>query len=331
MLRHSRGFMMVASVALVSALLSGVGLVYGERPQVSAPTRFSAASHGPVGFVNPFCITLDKQGDVYVTDSGHARVVKLSPTGHLLATWHLGTVDAGGNSLTGIAVDARGNVYVADKETQRIVEFSPAGKILAHWSLAVTIGVTAAAWKSVDTANPIWLAADAQGNIYASYFEASQVLKFAPGGKPLARWGVVDKSGALSTGSAPGQFDHPTGLAVDQQSNIYVVDHRNGRIQKLSPRGKVLAVWGTLGSAPGQFTTPEGMAVDSKGNMYVDDVGNNRLQVLSPSGKPLVQWPLGSPNPYQDVAVDQRQRVSDGTRQQSRLHPEVIPQGPCAG
>ncbi len=301
--------MTITCAIIVGAMPLGRGPAYGELLHASALTPIHAAPHGSIGFARPFCITLDGQGDLYVTDSGHARVVKLSPTGRLLAAWRLGSVDANGNSLTGIAVDRQGNVYVADKQTQRIIKLSPNGQILTRWSLAVTIGVAAGKWTGLDTAMPIWLAVDGQGNVYASYFDASQVLKFTSGGKPLARWGVIDASGNLGTGAAPGQFDHPTGLTVDRQGNVYVVDHRNGRIQKLSPSGKVLAVWGMLGSDPGQFTTPEGMAVDSKGDMYVDDVGNDRLQILSPAGKPLAQWPLGPSSPYQDVAVDQQGNV----------------------
>ena len=39
-----------------------------------------------------------------------------------------------------------------------------------------------------------------------------------------------------STGAEEGQFDHPEGVAVDGQGNLYVVDARNKRIEKFAPR-----------------------------------------------------------------------------------------------
>src|SRR5688572_5952508 len=46
----------------------------------------------------------------------------------------------------------------------------------------------------------------------------------------------------------PGQFWSPQGVAVDEQGNVYVADTRNHRIQKLSPQGDPLAMWGTPGA-----------------------------------------------------------------------------------
>jgi len=90
----------------------------------------------------------------------------------------------------------------------------------------------------------------------------------------------------------PGQFASPTGVAVDGQGNVYIVDSGNNRIQKLSPAGEPLAQWGTLVSDPGQFNGPQGVAVDSQGNVYVADnppTPNRPIQKLSPSGEPLAQ------------------------------------------
>jgi DNA-binding beta-propeller fold protein YncE len=81
---------------------------------------------------------------------------------------------------------------------------------------------------------------------------------------------------------------------------MYVADRENNCIQKLSPTGKPLAVWGGPGphdgsSAPGRFRHPSGIAVDRAGNVYVADTGNDRIEEFSPSGKLLaMQGSTGS-------------------------------------
>ncbi len=51
----------------------------------------------------------------------------------------------------------------------------------------------------------------------------------------------------------PGNFNLPTGVAVDADGNVYVVDSVNHRVQKLAPSGTPVAQWGRFGSEPGEF------------------------------------------------------------------------------
>jgi uncharacterized protein (TIGR03663 family) len=100
--------------------------------------------------------------------------------------------------------------------------------------------------------------------------------------KPVAVWGVK--------GSGPGQFNEPRGLAVDSGGNIYVVDSKNNRVQKLSPEGASLATWGQEGSDPGQFKDPCGIAIGPDNSVYVADTWNHRIEKFDPNGKLLVEW-----------------------------------------
>ena len=77
----------------------------------------------------------------------------------------------------------------------------------------------------------------------------------------------------------------PWSIGLDTDSNVYVADWRNDRVQKFTPEGKFLAAYGTSGDHDGEFHRPSGVAVDRDGNMYVADWGNNRVQVLGPDGR----------------------------------------------
>jgi DNA-binding beta-propeller fold protein YncE len=91
-------------------------------------------------------------------------------------------------------------------------------------------------------------------------------------------------------GSGKGQFDSPSGIAVDASGNILVADTGNGRIEKFSPTGAFLSIIGTKGSGQGQFARPNGIAIDRVGNIYVADAGNHRVLTLKPDGTLIAEW-----------------------------------------
>jgi DNA-binding beta-propeller fold protein YncE len=91
-------------------------------------------------------------------------------------------------------------------------------------------------------------------------------------------------------GSGRGQFDSPTGIAVDGSGNVLVADTGNGRIEKFSPTGAFLSIIGTKGSGQGQLGQPNGIAIDRVGNIYVADAGNHRVLTLKPEGTFIAEW-----------------------------------------
>jgi DNA-binding beta-propeller fold protein YncE len=99
-------------------------------------------------------------------------------------------------------------------------------------------------------------------------------------------------------GIGRGQFDSPTGIAVDGNGNILVADTNNGRIEKFSATGAFLSILGTKGSGQGQFRAPNGIAVDGTGNIYVTDAGNHRVEKLASDGKFVAEWKGPEPGFY---------------------------------
>jgi tripartite motif-containing protein 71 len=214
-----------------------------------------------------------------------------------------------GLGIAGVTLDGQGNLYLAEFDDDRIYKYSTSGDLLAQW------GERGSGPGQLE--GPDKLAFDAQGNLYVtevglkSTSANSRVQKFSPTGMPLAQWGTF--------GSAPGQFNTPVGIAVDQQGDIYVAEEGGARIQKLSPLGQPLMQWGTPGSGPGQFMVPYDLALDASGNVYVSEPNafghaNDRIQKFSPSGVPLAQWggPGAGPGQFQDptgLTVDSKGNV----------------------
>ncbi len=93
------------------------------------------------------------------------------------------------------------------------------------------------------------------------------------------------------TGTAPGQFSDPRGLAVAPDGTIYVADTKNHRIQHINQDGEVITTWGGFsgveaGEAPsGTFNEPWGIAVAPDGTVYVADTWNHRIQHFTSDGE----------------------------------------------
>jgi DNA-binding beta-propeller fold protein YncE len=111
---------------------------------------------------------------------------------------------------------------------------------------------------------------DGQDNVYVTDV-GNPVHKLSSTGAPLALVPVVYR----------GAPNFPTGVALDQQGNLYTAEGATSMIDKTSPTGQPLAQWGG-GSGLGQFAKPSGIALDSAGDVCVTDTGNNRVEEFSP-------------------------------------------------
>lgn len=106
------------------------------------------------------------------------------------------------------------------------------------------------------------------------------------------------------SGSEPGRFRKPAGIAAGKDNRIYIADSGNDRIQVFSETGEFQSVIGQ-----GELKNPQKVAFASDGRMIVADYGNNRLAIYAPQGNGFrlaTTWRLNKP---QYVAVDAKDRV----------------------
>jgi len=91
-------------------------------------------------------------------------------------------------------------------------------------------------------------------------------------------------------GKGTDQFLHPTGIAADENGNVYVADSGNNRIVRLfNPKSKLHWKGAFNGSSPGDpgLKGPSRVGIDEKVNIYVTDPGNRRLIVFDSAGNVL--------------------------------------------
>ena len=95
-----------------------------------------------------------------------------------------------------------------------------------------------------------------------------------------------------SFGSETGQFNSPSGIAIDASGNIWVADTYNNRIQQFASDGQFLRAL-----AAAALTLPQGLAVDRSGNIWVANTFNHQVDAFAGDGRLLqALGSLGSGN-----------------------------------
>jgi hypothetical protein len=79
------------------------------------------------------------------------------------------------------------------------------------------------------------------------------------------------------------QFYRVAGIALDSQSNLYVLDSGNNRVQKFDDEGNYLLSIGREGQGPGEFERISSVFIDDKDTIYVSD--QRRIQIFSSAGE----------------------------------------------
>jgi NHL repeat len=174
-----------------------------------------------------------------------------------------------GAAASSVAVDGvSGDVFVADTGNHRVDELSSTG-------------------------------------VFVSMF-GGEVDKTTKGDVCTAASG--DQCGVGVSGSAPGEFEDPVFVAVDEGSGgggeVYVADAGDELVSKFDAQGEVVTGWGNngLGEAPdgqlygtmahGKFGAPSGLAVDGAGNLWVYvggtvETGHNEMYEFDRAGGEL--------------------------------------------
>ncbi len=178
------------------------------------------ASTDRTGFYGPRGIAIGPNGDLYVTDTGNARVVVYGPDGTFRREF--GTKGAGPAQLdepVGIAISKDGSrIFVGDSNNARIAVFDGAGTAVAQWVVAE--------WRGKSFYEP-YLALDADGALYATSSITRQVLKFNGDGQIVAR-GMAGVATEDTLGT-------PFGIAIAPDGSIYVSDGSKNSVVKLAP------------------------------------------------------------------------------------------------
>lgn len=95
------------------------------------------------------------------------------------------------------------------------------------------------------------------------------------------------RTGEAYAANAGSHFTWLTGVALDQDENVYASDEWQNRISVFDKEGNLLKVWGERGDGEGQLNGPAGIAFDPQGNLWIANAFNSRIQRFTKDGKYL--------------------------------------------
>jgi hypothetical protein len=184
-------------------------------------------------------VATDRNGNLFVADSGNSTIRRISPAG--VVTTLAGEAGTRGSS------DGTG--------------------ALARFDLADS------GWQFFGASG---LATDGAGNVYVADTNNHTVRRITPVGVVTTLAGSAGQRGSADGIGSGARFDRPQGVAADSGGNLYVADTGNHTIRKITADGVVSTVVGRpghagflSGSLPGGLTSPVGVAVSGTSLLVV--------------------------------------------------------------
>jgi hypothetical protein len=273
----------------------------------------------------PAGIVLDGAGNLYIADSAHNRIRKVTApvapalvgiistyagTGSASYTGNSGkAAKATLNAPSGLALDGAGNLYIADSGNNAVRKIALSTGIITTVAGTGVSGYTGdnGAATSATLDQPMGITVDTDGNLYIAD-TSNQCIRRVDAGTGIITTvagngnpsGNADGKGTFSGDGGPATsagLSLPYGVAFDAAGNMYIPDSANNRVRKVDSTGVISTYAGTaaagysgdLGPAnAATLNNPSGVALDAAGNLYIADTANYALRKVNNTGSEIV-------------------------------------------
>lgn len=248
----------------------------------SGTAGFRDGSIGVALFSSPSAVAVDKNGVIFVADTGNHRIRMIE--GDTVSTFAGdGTPgdDDGPRSKarfrnpTGLGFDRDGVLVLSDTGNHVMRKIGSDGRVTTLTS-------------TQKFSSPSALAFAPDGRIYVG--DESRLIVLLSGGSPAGSAGT--SPGGTDGGDSAIRFGKIAALVFDDSGNLYASDTTNHAIRKITPSGSVTTISGRrsagfMESAPHlhEFLFPAGIAAGSDGTLIVADTYNHRIRRMLPGGR----------------------------------------------
>lgn len=208
--------------------------------------NFGSQGSGDGQFQQPFGVSTDSDGNIYVVDKYNSRIQVFDDGGTFIRKF--GSNGSGDGKLSvpwHLTLDSDGNIYVNDVGNNRIQVFDNAGNFIRKFG---SEGTGDGQLSSVRH-----MALDSDNNLYLADLAAHRVHIFDDEGNFIRKFGTY--------GSGEGQLFSPKTIVINDAGEVLVGDSFH-RVQVFDKEGNYRRV-----TATNMFSGAQGLAIDHKGRL----------------------------------------------------------------
>ncbi|XP_019639632.1 PREDICTED: tripartite motif-containing protein 3-like [Branchiostoma belcheri] len=213
------------------------------------------------GLMYPAGITVNNDDSILVADSSTAYIYVYRDNGQLLFKFAGKGTNNGQLSLPlDICTDSSRHIIVADSGNRRIELFTSRGEFIRH--IATDI-------------DPVSIAVGPDGQLVLT-----ETVRHRGVVKVFGLNGILERRFGRRQG-----LMYPTGITVDSEDSILVVDSSTAYIYVYRDNGQLLFKFAGKGTNNGQFSLPLDICTDSSRHIIVADSGNRRIELFTSHGE----------------------------------------------
>ncbi len=212
--------------------------------------KYTRVDGGNTGrMAKPINITIDTDGNKYVTDTGRNQVLRFDAQDKFVQAYGI----KGQFKPADVAI-VKDQLYVSDLKNHMIqVLDKRSGKLISKMATPDEKDQNALVHFPTNLA--------VYGDkLYISDTGNFKIVKYTLDGK------YVEKLGSVGTGF--GQFARPKGIALDREGRLYVVDAAFENVQVFNKDGKLLIYFGGAGDQPDSLNLPTDITIDYENVKY---------------------------------------------------------------
>jgi DNA-binding beta-propeller fold protein YncE len=234
-------------------------------------------------------VAINSKGHVFILNRGNHPLLEFTQEGDFVSSFGEGSPLF--HIPHSIRFDAQDNLWYVNSGDNLVVKFDSKrrvqqalGRREEPW-VYLTHGIERAIPPPASFYQPTDTVVGPDGSTYITDgYGNSRVVKFTKEGNLVKYWG--------DRGTKPGQFNTPHNIVMDTNSNLYVADRQNSRVQVFDTDGNFKQEWRVGGLAWSLCITPppnQVIFVGSVGRVYKYDLSGKLLGEFGKLGR-LEGW-----------------------------------------
>lgn len=234
-------------------------------------------------------VAINSKGHIFILNRGNHPLLEFMPDGSFVRS--LGEDSPIFRVPHSIRFDKSDNLWYVGAADNLVVKFDPnlrvqqaLGRREEPW-VYMTHGIERAIPPPANFYQPTDTVVGPDGSTYVTDgYGNSRVVKFTKEGNLVKYWG--------DRGTKPGQFNTPHSIVMDANSNLYVADRQNDRVQVFTTDGEFKQEWKLPGPAWSLCITPgpnPAIFVGSVGKVYKLDLTGKIVGQMGKLGR-LPGW-----------------------------------------